>query len=60
MFVCVFSGPTRLIVKAVPSAAAGISSEIVFDEQQETILTGYIDYPEVIETANLTPSILDG
>lgn len=58
--VLVFTGPSNRIVKVVPSAAAGISREIVFDKQQETIFTGYIDYPEVIETANLTPSILDG
>ena len=40
VFVIVFVGPLKVIVKEVPSAAAGISREILFEEQQETMLSG--------------------
>ena len=40
VFIIVFVGPLKVIVKEVPSAAAGISREILFEEQQETMLSG--------------------
>jgi len=49
-----------VMVKTVPSADAGIYSSIVLDEQQDTMLTGYVCPPAVMVMAKLTPSMVAG
>ena len=60
VLVIVLTGPLKVIVKAVPSAAAGIKRSIALDVQQETMLTGMGNPPEVMVMEKLTPSMEAG
>ena len=54
------TGPLKVIVKTVPSAAAGIKRSTALEAQQDTMLTGMGNPPEVIAMEKLTPSIEAG
>ena len=60
VLVIVLTGPLKVIVKAVPSAAAGIKRSTALEAQQDTMLTGMGNPPEVMAMEKLTPSIEAG